>query len=333
MKKHIFILLTLIILFAIMLCGCGENPQTGDEFILTSEISSEKQALADEVLNKFMLCYEEDKPDEVLPLLSRNFGATAEEMEMFFDGIRKNCENPFVPYVSYYMNNLPASDGSVQVKNAIEDKNYIELVPANSELYCAIYKAQGEKVTYVLSFLLTEEDGGFKIAWINPGDFEYDGNNAEKLFELATTLENEGKIIPAYIYSCMLGNTLRPGGYFRDEKDTEMEDLCYRLFAEISEKYALPLTLSGTENSAVYQIGIANNSDYGIIPQLLIKTDVSISDREKLTQEAEKAVSSVGKLSGDLSESFGAVELHLTNDELADDTTSVEYETIVIDLK
>lgn len=334
MKKTLLITLALLALTSLLLCSCGEKPEMSDGYYLTAEISAEKQAAVDEVLSTFMLCYEEDKPEEAMNLLSESFMATEEEMSAFFDGMRLTCENPFVPFESYYMTNLPAvTDGvPLKVKNKAEDENYIEIVPSTKNHYLAIYVADGKKIANTMSILLEENGGKFEISWISPGELSYGGKDAHALYELTKKLEDESKLFPAYIYSCMLGNTIRPGTYYHYGNETEMDDICYRLISSISEKYKLPYALSGTNNSSLYVVGITNNADYGVIPLLLVKTDVDVKNSSALRTEARKVVSSVDSLSGKLSESFDVVELHMTNEDPATVEGDVPYEAVVLKL-
>ncbi len=335
MKKTLLITLILTALVSLLLCSCGEKPEMAGEFILTSEMSAEKKAAADEVLSAFMLSYEEDKPAEAMKLLSGDFTATEEEMTNFFESMRATSENPFVLMSSYYMTNLPSVKDGIphKVKNNAEDDGYIEIIPTTKNHYLAIYKSDGKKITTTMSILLEEKNGKFEISWISPGELSYAGKDAPALFEIAKKLEAEGKTFPAYIYSCMLGNTLRPGSYYHYGNEAEMDELCYRVFSAISEKYKLPLELSGTNKSFLYVVGLENNPDYGVIPLLLVKTDVATDNTAALRSEARKVVSAIDALSGKLSDSFDAVELHITNDDPSDESKNIDYETVVLKIK
>lgn len=334
MKKTLLITLILTTLVSLLLCSCGEKPVMAGEFVLTSEMPAETKAAADEVLSAFIRSYEEDKPADAMKLLSSDFNATEEEMTGFFESMKASSENPFVLMSSYYMTNLPSAKDGVphKVKNSASDGDYIEIIPTTKNHYLAIYKADGKKITTTMSILLEEKKGKFEISWISPGELSYSEKDAPALFEIAKKLEAEGKIFPAYIYSCMLGNTLRPGSYYHYGNEAEMDELCYRVFSTISEKYKLPLELSGTNNSSLYVVGLENNADYGVIPLLLVKTDVATDNTAALRAEARKVVSAIDSLSGKLSESFDVVELHITNDDPADESKEVDYETVVLKL-
>lgn len=315
----------------VLLGGCGEKAETAGEFILASTLSPEDQAQVDQTLATFMQCYEEDNAKDVLPLLSENFNATEEEMLKFFSDVHALAENPFVPYDSYYLNGVTVSDTIIKVKKAETDKNYIELTPAYEEFYCAFYASEGEKVSYMMTLFLVREGGEFKILYVNPGNFKYQGQDAPALFEKTKTLYNDGKLLPAYITSCMLGLTLRPGEYLRYENHIEMEDMCYKLFTEITEKIELPLTLENTSNSSLYTIQITKDESYGILPYVLFKTDVSVADTQALEEESQKVLDALEKLSPGIREAFEYIQMNATNSTPVDaepaDTTPVIIKT------
>lgn len=332
MKKTIALILALTLILATALCGCGQKAKTAGEFTLASTLAPEEQQKIDELLAKFMTCYEENNAKDALPLLTDDFGATEEALASFFDQIHALSRNPFVPYDSYYMNGLTVSEALIKVKKAESDENYIELTPAHKELYCAMYASEGEKISYMMTLMLTRSGDGFRIAFINPTDFKYNGESAQALFDKTVALYKEDKLIASYITSCMVGNTLRPGGYMRYSNDVEMEDMCYKLYTEISDKFKLPLTLEGTSGSAVYEIGIANDEAHGIIPLFLIKTDVKVSDKAALEKEAETVISAIEKLSPGIRGAFSYARINATNDNLDENTTSVNSETVTIAL-
>lgn len=332
MKKTISIILALTLILGTLLCGCGEKAKTAGEYTLASTLAPEEQKKVDELLAKFITCYEEGNAKDALPLLTDDFGASEEDLAGFFEQIHALSENPFVPYDSYYMNGLTVSEALIKIKKAEADENYIELAPAHKELYCAMYASEGEKISYMMTLMLTKSGDEFKIAFINPTDFKYNGENAQTLFDKTVALYKEDKLIASYITSCMVGNTLRPGGYMRYSNDVEMEDMCYKLYTEISDKFKLPLELSDTSGSAVYEIGIANDETHGIIPLFLIKTDVSIKDKAALEKEGEKVISAIEKLSPGIRDAFSYARINATNDKLDENTSSVTSETVTIAL-
>ena len=332
MKKTISLILALTFILTALLCGCGKA-QTAGEFTLAEELAPEAQQKVDELLAKFITCYEEGNAKDALPLLTDDFGATEEDLAAFFEQIHALSENPFVPYDSYYMKGLTVSEALIKVKKAETDENYIELTPAHKELYCAMYASEGEKISYMMTIMLTKSGDDFKIAFINPTDFKYNGESAQALFDKTVALYNEKKLIASYITSCMVGNTLRPGGYMRYSNDVEMEDMCYKLYTEISDTFKLPLALEGTSDSAVYEIGIANDETYGIIPLFLIKTSVSLSDKAALEKEGEKVITAIDNLSPGIREAFSHARINATNDNLDENTTSVTSEMVTIALK
>lgn len=327
MKKTLSVILALMLSLTVILCGCGEKAETAGEFVLASTLSPEDQAQVDKTLATFMQCYEEDNAKGILPLLSENFNTTEEDTLKFFSDVRALAENPFVPYDSYYINGVTVSDTIIKVKKTETDKNYIELTPAYEEFYCAFYASEGEKVSYMMTIFLVREGGEFKIMYVNPGDFKHQGQDAPALFEKTKELYNDGKLLPAYITSCMLGITLRPGQYLRYENHIEMEDMCYKLFSEVTEKIELPLTLENTSNSSLYAIQITKNPTYGILPYILLKTDVPVTDTASLEQECQKVLNELEKLSPGLRETFEHIEMNATNSTPTDaepsDTTPV----------
>ena len=334
MKKKISLVLTFVLVLSLVLSACTEPtaPET-PEFVIASAIDDATKAEADKVLASFMQAFEEDKPADAAELFSEGFEATEENIGAFFAEVRKLVSSPFVPYDAYYISGIEVSDAPVKIKKDESAKDYIELTPAEDELYCAMYVSEGEKISYMMTVLLAKEGENFKIVWVNPTDFKYNGADANALYEKTKALSDDGKTIPAYISSCMLSNVFRPGGYFRYENDLEMEDICYKLFTEIAEKYPLPLALENTSDSAIYEIGISNDAELGIIPLFLFKTSVDVNDEAALKAESEKVITALEKLSPGLRKNFEYARFEATNDELTEETTSINSKTVNLKLK
>lgn len=331
MKKKLSLILALLLVFSLVLTACDKTtPATGEtpEYVFTSEISDKTKAEVDDVLATFMQAFEENNPSLAAPLFSSGFEATDENIGAFFTEVAKLVDKPFMPYDSYYMNNLTVSESPIKVKKNADAGDFIEITPASSELYCAMYVSEGEKVSRMMSILLAKEGGKFKITWISPTDFKYDGEDAPAIYEKTKTLSDDDKLFAAYVSSCMLGNIFRPGGFFRYENDLDMEDICYKLFSDISGTYALPLELSDTSNSSIYEIGIANDEEHGIIPMIFYKTDVPVDNEEELRNESAKVLAAIEKLSPGLSENFEYIRFDATNDEITEDTTTINKKTL-----
>ncbi len=334
MKKAVSALLSITLFLSVFLAACEiKGPASIPEFYLASEISEDVKSEAETVLFSFIQAFEEENAAKALPLFSSGFEFSEAELSAFFKELSKLTNVPFVPYDAYYMNDLQVSDALIKIKKAESDGNYIELTPAARELYCAMYVSEGEKVSYMMTLLLAREGKNFKIAWINPTDFKYEGNNAPAIYEKTKTLSAQKKLIPAYISSCMLSSVLRPGGYFRYEKDVEMEDLCYKLYSEISDEFELPLALEATSDSSLYEIGITKDEQHGVIPLIMFKTSAPISDAERLKTEAERVLAAIEKLSPGLGEIAEYACFEATNDEISGDVSSVKSKRVLLPLK
>ncbi len=333
MKKKISLILIFTLILSLVLSACTEptTPET-PEFVLASAIDDATKSEAEKVLSSFMQAFEEDNPATAAELFSKGFEATEENIGAFFEEVKKLVSSPFVPYDAYYVKGVEVSDAPVKIKKDAQAKDYIELTPASTELYCAMYVSEGEKISYMMTVLLAKEGESFRIVWVNPTDFKYNGADANALYEKTKELSEDDKLIPAYVSSCMLSNIFRPGGYFRYENDLDMEDICYKLFTEIVDKYPLPLKLEATSDSAIYEIGIANDPELGIIPLFLFKTSVDVNDETALNAEAEKVITALEKLSPGIRDNFEHARLEATNDELTEETTSINSKTVNLKL-
>ena len=80
MKKTIALILALTFILAAALCGCGEKAKTAGEFTLAATLAPEEQQKVDELLAKFMTCYEENNAKDALLLLTDDFGATVKTL-------------------------------------------------------------------------------------------------------------------------------------------------------------------------------------------------------------------------------------------------------------
>ncbi len=317
-------------MLVLSLASCGEAPEQAGEFLLASEISPEKQAEADVIVDALIAAFETGETKDLFPYLSKDFNTSEEELAEFIGEVRELTTQPFVKYDSYYVNNLEKSEIPVRVKKLAEDKNYIEFKPADKEVYCALLASENEKISYMLCVLLEYKGGKASIALINPGDFKYNGETAPVIYERAKKLDSEKKTIAAYLQSCLYGNIFRPAGYYRYENDAQMEDLGYKLYADMQKNFELPIKISDTVG--IYEISIANDKEHGVIPLVLFKTDVPISDKAKIREEAEKVFSELEKKSPGIKESFDYIRMNATNDELNENTTSVTTESMTLEI-
>ncbi len=326
-KKISALLLSSLILFSLVSCKKGED------FVLTSEITPERQAQVDEVLDTFMQSFEKGDAKTAHSLFAEGFEATEAELSEYFNRINSLVENPFVKFDSYYIKDFEPSETVIKIKKNKSDENYVQLTPGGEELYCALYVSEGEKISYMFAVILAYNGEKFDIFWINPGDFKYGGQDAPALYEKAKALDGEGKTIAAYIYSCMFGNTMHPAGFYRYGSNADMEEFGNRLYSDVSDKFKLPMSLENTSNSSVYEIGIASDSEHGIIPLVLYKTDVSIKDTAAIEAESQKVVDALEKLSPGIRDAFDFMRLNVTNDSLDDNTTTVNAKTVTLKLK
>ena len=346
--KKLSLIMALMLIFTLAFAACtktetttpatdapdteSNTPAAADgEFVYVSELDSAKEAQIKETITGFMSCYEEDRVSDALAYLSSSFETNADELGEFFKSLHELAENPFLPYDAYYLDNLEVSDIPIHVKKNKDSSEYLEIVPANEETYIAFYLSEGEHISRLLTIVLTNDNGEFKISFLNPTDFKYAGEDAPALYEKTKKLSDEGKLIAAYINSVKVINTYRPGGYLRYAIDTECEDLYYKLYMEIAEKHELPLAIEGT-NSSVYVIGITNDEDHGVIPMVLFKTDVDITNEEALSAESGIILSKLEELSPGFIESFEYVSFEATNESPEENIESMKTEKVVIAL-
>lgn len=325
--------LVLALVLALGLASCGNNTGgDGSEFVLASEITAEKQNEADKVVDSLMAALSSRDTKTALPLFSSGFESTEEELGEFFDKVNALTSNPFVKFDSYYMKDLEVKDTVIKVKKSNDDENYIELTPASSEIYVALLASEGENISYLMTIVLSYNDGKFEIVWINPGDFKYAGRDATAVLETSEKLEEDGNIIGAYISSCMLGNLMRPAGYYRYADDDKMEDFCYKLYSTVSEKFPLPLALDKTTDSSVYELGIAKDDKHGVIPLIMFKTGVDTNNRSAIEEESKKVIDAIESLSPGFRQAFEYARLNATNDDLSKNTSSVKAESVTLKL-
>ncbi len=330
MKKNLSLILALLLILSIALTACDNKPKQLGEYTLTSEISDNTQAEANDVLARFMTAFEENKPADAVNLLHSKLEASEENISAFFEEMHKLVDAPYVPYDSYYMKGLTVSEAPLKIKKNESDPNYIEVAPLADELYYAMYVSEGEKVSRMMTILLARENGELKITWIAPTDFKYDGEDAPAIYNKTKSLSDEGKLFSAYISSCKLGNIIRPGSFFRYSNDLEMEDICYKLVSDIADAHPLPLKLENTNDSSVYEIGIAHDDEHGIIPLVFYATAASVDDEAVLRAESEKVLESLKQVFPDITESSEYIRFEATNDEINESTTSINKKFVTL---
>ncbi len=333
MKKTFLCVTAFAAALALLLCGCGNKPETAGEYTLTSELSDELRTDAEQVLSEFFRCYEEDDAAGVLPLLDESLQTNAEDIAALFSELHGMAKNPFVPFDKYYLSGLKVSDTLIKAKHAAEDKTYLELVPASEDLLCALYVSEGEKISYMMSVMMTATADGFKIGYFTPTVYKYNGMDAPAVYEKTKEISAAGNTVPAYIYSCMLGSAYRPGGYMRYENDVEMEDMCYKLYTEIAEKIALPYALPDTANSSLYRISIVNDGEYGAMPLLLVRTDAPVNDKAEIEAECQTVIDRIEAISPGLRAEFSHAYMTVTNDTIDENNSNPKTETVIISLK
>ena len=182
MKKKLSLILALLLSLSLILTACNKTSPAQTEtpeYIFTSEMDDKTKAEADEILATFMQAFEENNPSLALPLFSSGFEATEENIGGLLSEVAKLVDKPFIIYDSYYMNDLTVSESPVKIKKDEASGDFIEITPASNEIYCAMYVSEGEKISRMMSILLAKEGGKFKITWISPTDFEYNGKGAD----------------------------------------------------------------------------------------------------------------------------------------------------------
>lgn len=327
MKKKLSLILALLLVLSLALSACNNASESVD-YVLASEIGDDVKAEADAVLSGFMQAFEENNPAAALPLFSSEFEANEEDLAAFFEEVQKLVDAPFVPYDSYYMKGLTVEEALLKVKKSADATEYIEIAPAAEELYCAMYVSDSKNISRMMTILLARENGEFKITWVAPTDFKYDGVAAPEVYNRTKTLSDEGKLFSAYISSCKLGKIMRPGSFFRYSNDLEMEDLCNSLVDKISTSYPLPLALAETTESSVYEISLANDAELGLIPLIFYKTDATITNESALRAESEKVLAALEKIFPDIRESSEVIRFEATNDVIDENTTSINKKSI-----
>ena len=328
MKRKIAFILALTLMLSALLTSCS-----ADEFIIAATPDAEEQAAVEGILSAYMTAYEENNAAGATELFSSEVGATTESIAQYFEQIHALSPAPYTPGEIYYMKNLPESEANVKVKKDKSDVNYIELLPATKDLVCAFYTSESERESRMMTVILVPEESGYKIHYTNPAVYKFAGKDALAIYEETLRMKKEGSLVAAYINSCMLGTVFRPGGYFRYEKDIEMEDLCYQLYLEITEAIELPLKLEGTSNSELGQIDFTNDETHGAIPRLLFKTDVPITDKAALEAEANKVIDALELLSPGLRKNFDYIRMDATNDELGADASTIKSDFVIIATK
>lgn len=330
MKKKLSLVLALALVLSLALTACNKPPQQAGEYTLASEISDETQSEANSVLAAFMTAFEENKPADAAPLFSSNLEASEDNISAFFEEIHKLVDAPFVPYDSYYMTGLTVSEAPLKIKKSEADANYIELAPLAEELYYAMYVSEGKKTSRMMTIILARENGEFKITWIAPTDYKYNGEDAVAVYNKTKALSDEGKLFSAYISSCKLGNIMRPGNFFRYSNDLDMEDICYKLVSEIAGAYPLPLKLDNTTDSSLYQIDIAHDDEHGVIPLICYKTSVPVDDQAAFSAESEKVLEALKQIFPDISESSEYIRFEATNDEISKDAGPISTKIVTL---
>ena len=327
MKKTTAALLALVLAVSMLLTSCG-----GDGFILASTPDADLQAELDEILAKYIACYEEGNAKGAIELFTSDFETTEESIAQFFVQVKETTESPFSLYETYYVKGVAQSEETVKIKKNKTDENYIEILPGGEDIVCALFLSEGEKVSKMMSVILTKDGEAFKIAYINPGVYKIKGEDANVYFEKTKALQSEEKFVAAYMSSCMLNAIMQPGGYLRYPDNDAMDELCYNMFLDIYEKMPLPYALEGTSNSSVGEINVALEKDYGLIPHLIFKTDVKIGDKKQLAAEAQLVIEALEKLSPGIRDSFEYIRMEATNDELGQ-SADIKTEKIILPLK
>lgn len=334
MKKTTFKkFLASILAGAMLLClaSCGyEKPVTTDEeeFYLAKNDVMDDGTKADlnNITETFEAYLNGGDIDGVKALLDPEFQTTDDQLNQF---AALHTGKTVALYDTYYIKDVEPATTVIKVKKSAEDENSIELTPGSSEMYTALYTAEADSISYMITLLCAKQGRSWKIVWMDATDYKYNGEDAAAIYSKVSACNEEGKTLAAYVHSLRMNLVSRPGNALVYKDFDTYQDLYYQMGSEFQKLFPMPYTPEGMADTVkVHTVALANENDQ-IIPLIILQTDIALSDSAALKAQAEQVIDAMESVSAGFKAEFSQVAFNVLND---DPTTAQnpEVENFVI---
>jgi len=329
LKRILSALLAAAMCFSLASCGYEElMTNESEEFYLTkdAELSEADKAGLEEIQTYFESFIADADPQLIRNYLDASFEATDEQLSQF---ISTFSGETFELYDTYYINDIKPDTVARRFKKTPDAQESVELTPAVSEMYLALYKSDEEKISHMLSLLCAKDGGDWKIVWIDATDLAYNGRNASALYAKASELK-DSSFLSSYVYSLLLSLTMRPGNALIYKDHQIFEDFYYQTATEFQKNYPMPYTPDGIENSIkIHTIALANEGGE-ILPLIVMQTATPITDEAALRDEAEDVLDALEEKSPGFTDEFNAVAFNAVNEDPTVEGAQPEAKNFVI---
>lgn len=333
-------LLAIALLLALCLCGCAgqqvefQNSATG---LLETAYLAENDALKDsdraaldQIRTAFETALATQSAADLMPFVDQSLAADEETLTAFFKSVAESGEEPHVFFDEYYVRGLTEDVVPVQVKKQIDDETSIQIVPAGKELYVALYASgKNAPVSTMISLVCVKKGGAWTLSWIDIGDYQYNGEDANAVYLRAKAAMEEGLVMPALLLAQMTGSLATPGNVLRYANTEIMQEFVYQIASEGLKDHPLPMKL---EQSGVTLRSVATaKTELGVVPMFFYSTDTPLENTTALRKEAERVYREIGELFPGTTQEFPTAELRMTNAD-PEVEENFNYETVIVSM-
>lgn len=300
MKKYIFCILTIILLFT---TSCSPNGGT--------TMTYHNEDIDTQVRN------------EIIPVETAILTAIADkDLEL----LKKNSAENFL------LNTGDLSNGLTQLNEAIKDKALVDkdkfyfktdeigtheimstlsgdfpytitITALNKESFISTLKTNTGVIDYLLTFVYTKEDKQWKLNGISIGDYTYGGKTALDYYNKAKESKEKSYMVPAALYANITNKLLRPAPFIQYKNETEIITFGNALYEDINEEFKFPYKLK--ENSDIELIALdIHILTEDLVPIVKYKTNIDLRKIEEIEKEANTMKDEVLSLYPGLKENF-----------------------------
>lgn len=185
----------------------------------------------------------------------------------------------------YYCTFARTANEIVTVAELSSDSFYLYLTPKSKSIYVTLSTFQLETTELLMANVYIEQEGEWKLDTSMFSEYSSQGMNALDYYEKAKELDEEGSIIPAYIYTATSVDLLNLSSIVSYKQAYEIKEYANYISEKANKTYDFPIKF-GTEEG-IEVIGISRQITLeGYFPKIMYITDIELNDEN---EEAIKA--------------------------------------------
>ncbi|PKM85932.1 MAG: hypothetical protein CVU87_13810 [Firmicutes bacterium HGW-Firmicutes-12] len=304
MKK--ILLLFLSITITILLTSCNSFGGGATITFHNSEIDEVLKEDFNTINKRIVDSIIDDCPEVMLEMASDDIKKTSGTIKEFYSQLKNSKHKiDFKIMDEYYVKISKIGDYNITIETFQDDSFYVNNIKAVSdEMYVGLFTTDDKITGYLLTLIYIKENGNWKLYSVNCGDYTYQGLSAIDYFQKAKTLYDKEYKIPAYLYMNLGTKLLRPAVFLQYKKQSEFDEFYKKLCNDLNKSLIFPIEMNNViSNPGIWNFNSSNTIE-GIVPIIIYKSNIGLSNEIGLKDEANEMKLSIDKLLPGISESF-----------------------------